>query len=82
MSAEIQNDMIIDIYNNAIAFMKSKDIQIFSESFFRILESEDVDLYELLDITDYGDEDNEFHKQLDSYLNSGEEKYEDDEEDF
>lgn len=82
MSAEIQNDMLIDIYNNAISFMKSKDIQSFSESYFRILESEDVDLYELLDITDFSDDDNEFHKQLEAYLDSGEEKYDEDEEDF
>lgn len=83
MSAEIQNDMLIDIYNNAISYMKSKDIQSFSESYFRILESEDVDLYELLDITDTGDlhdEDNEFHKYLLLYLEEPEESYEDDEE--
>jgi len=79
MSAELQDDTIIDIYNNAITYMKSKDIQSFSEAYFRILESEDVDLNILLDVTD--NDDNEFHKNLNDYLNPDEDYYDDDEDD-
>lgn len=85
MSAELQDDTIIDIYNNAVSYMKSKDATDFSQFFFNLLESEDVDLDVLLDVSDNGcEEDNDFHKALENYLNNEAEDYDDeeDEEDF
>lgn len=83
MSAELQNDTLVDIFNLATVNMKQKEIQRFAEDYFRLLESEDVDLDTLLEITDTGDlhgDDNEFHKYLLLYLEEPEESYEDDEE--
>ena len=82
MSAELQNDTFVEIFNMAVVFMKPKEIQQFAGNYFRILETEDVDLEQLLENTDTGfEEDNEFHKYLAEYLKEPEESYEE-EEDF
>lgn len=81
MSAEIQDDSLIDIFNYAIENMKPAEIKKFSEHYFRILESEDVDLDVLLDNseTGFGDE-SDFHKYLSDYLGYDDEDVEEEED--
>lgn len=74
MIVEVQNDLFLDIYNLATANMKAKEIKSFSEKYFQMLESEDVDLEDLLDLddSDYNRE-TDFHKHLSLYLEIPEE---------
>lgn len=77
MIVEVQNELFLDIYNLSIANMKSKEIKLFSEKYFQMLESEEIDLDDLLDLdeSDYNRE-TEFHKHLSSYLEIPEDEIE------
>ena len=85
MRTEVELEFFLDLWVSATSFMKPKDVKKFTERYFQILETFDIDLNDLLNIaTDdiVSDEDNgaSFTKMLEEYLDDGDDDYEDGED--
>ena len=51
MSVEIQDDVIIDLYNTATKHMSDDEVAKFAKEFFSLLDNQGADLEQLADIS-------------------------------
>ena len=85
MRTEVELEFFLDLWVATTSYLKPKDIKKYTEKYFQLLETFDIDLDELLDVaSDYDDvSDNvsdSFATMLDEYLNEDDNDY--DEEDW